>query len=183
MKMLEMSLKFHWSLFLRIQLTIFQHLFRKWLGADQVTSHYLNQCISEPTHICITRPHWVKYLVVNKSYQFEWWYMIVTNVENFIMFAVFTSNNRRMQHRGHSWQLNICSGVPKWIILRSAKSRWLKVYMEVQISQNHDTKKNEGTAGKQTKAISISLFKPISRGLHVVMKSIHDLKSNQWFIQ
>ena len=37
-KMLEFWLKFHWSLFLRIQLTIFQ-LF----GADQATSHYLNQ--------------------------------------------------------------------------------------------------------------------------------------------
>ena len=28
MKMLEFRLKFHWSLFLRVQLTIFQHLFR-----------------------------------------------------------------------------------------------------------------------------------------------------------
>ena len=26
-----------------LQLTIFQHWFRKWLGADQATSHYLNQ--------------------------------------------------------------------------------------------------------------------------------------------
>ena len=36
-------LKFHWNLFFRVKLTIF-HYFRKWLGADQVTSHYLNQC-------------------------------------------------------------------------------------------------------------------------------------------
>ena len=43
MKMLEFRLKFHWSLFLRVQLTIIQHLFRWWLGADQATSHYLNQ--------------------------------------------------------------------------------------------------------------------------------------------
>ena len=43
MKMLEFRLKFHWSLFLRVQLTIFQHWFRKWLGADQATSHYLTQ--------------------------------------------------------------------------------------------------------------------------------------------
>ena len=27
----------------RVQLTIFQHLFRKWLGTGQATSHYLNQ--------------------------------------------------------------------------------------------------------------------------------------------
>ena len=30
-------------LFLRVQLTIFQHWFRKWLCADQTTSHYLTQ--------------------------------------------------------------------------------------------------------------------------------------------
>ena len=42
MKMYEFQFKFHWSLFLRVQLTIFQRWFRKWLG-DQATSHYLNQ--------------------------------------------------------------------------------------------------------------------------------------------
>ena len=41
--MLEFRLKFHRILFLGVQSTIFQHWFRKWLGADQVTSHYLNQ--------------------------------------------------------------------------------------------------------------------------------------------
>ena len=39
----EFCLGFHWSLFLRFQLMIFQHGFRKWLGAYQATSHYLNQ--------------------------------------------------------------------------------------------------------------------------------------------
>ena len=43
MKILEFRLKFHWSLFLRVQLTIFQHWFREWLGAGQAASHYLNQ--------------------------------------------------------------------------------------------------------------------------------------------
>ena len=43
MKMLEFRLRFHWSLFLRVQLTIIQHWFRWWLGAVQATSHYLNQ--------------------------------------------------------------------------------------------------------------------------------------------
>ena len=43
MKMYEFRLKFHWSLFVRVQLTIYQHWFRWWLGADQATSHYLNQ--------------------------------------------------------------------------------------------------------------------------------------------
>ena len=43
MKILEFWLKLHWSLFLRIQLTIFQHWFRWWLGADQGTSRHMNQ--------------------------------------------------------------------------------------------------------------------------------------------
>ena len=43
MKMYEFRLTFHRSLFLGVQLTIFQHWFRQWLGADQATSHYLNQ--------------------------------------------------------------------------------------------------------------------------------------------
>ena len=42
-KMLEFRLKFHWSLILSVQLTIAHHWFRWWLGADQATSHYLNQ--------------------------------------------------------------------------------------------------------------------------------------------
>ena len=51
MKILEFRLKFHWSLFLRVLLTIFQHWFWWWLGADQATSHYLNQCWLD--HWCI----------------------------------------------------------------------------------------------------------------------------------
>ena len=47
MKMFEFQLKFHWSLFLRVQLTIFQHWFRYWIGAVQATSHYLNQWWSD----------------------------------------------------------------------------------------------------------------------------------------
>ena len=43
MKMLEFRLKFCRILFLRVQLTIFQHWFRQWLGVDLATSHYQNQ--------------------------------------------------------------------------------------------------------------------------------------------
>ena len=43
MNMCEFRLKFHWSLFLRPELTILHHLFREWPGTDQATSHYLNQ--------------------------------------------------------------------------------------------------------------------------------------------
>ena len=54
------SIKFHWSLFLKVQLRISQHWFRKWLGTTQASSHYLNQCWPiPPTHICCTRGTWV----------------------------------------------------------------------------------------------------------------------------
>ena len=43
MKIFEFRLKFHCSLLPGVQLTIFQHWFRWWLGAVQATSHYLNQ--------------------------------------------------------------------------------------------------------------------------------------------
>ena len=43
MKMYEFRLKCHWSLFVRIQLAIYHHWLRWWLGADQATSHYLER--------------------------------------------------------------------------------------------------------------------------------------------
>ena len=43
MKMYKFWLKFPWTLFPRVQSTIFQHWFRSWLGAGQATNHYLNQ--------------------------------------------------------------------------------------------------------------------------------------------
>ena len=63
-KIIVSRLKFHWNLFLSVQLIIFQYWFRKWLGADQATSHYLKQCCpSSPMHICITGGRWVNTLV------------------------------------------------------------------------------------------------------------------------
>ena len=43
MKIYQFRLWFHWNLFPRVQLTIFNHWFGRWLGASQETSHYLNQ--------------------------------------------------------------------------------------------------------------------------------------------
>ena len=39
---ISINISLNWSMFLTVQLTIFQHLFRQWPGADQATSHYLN---------------------------------------------------------------------------------------------------------------------------------------------
>ena len=42
MKICVFRLRFHWNVSLRVQLTISQHWFRKWLGAGQAKIHYLN---------------------------------------------------------------------------------------------------------------------------------------------
>ena len=42
-KSFEFRLSVHWKLFPGVQLTLFQHCFRWWLGAGQATSHYLKQ--------------------------------------------------------------------------------------------------------------------------------------------
>ena len=47
MKSFVFCLKFHWSLYLRVQLTVRQCWFRKWLGVQQARSHYLNQFTDE----------------------------------------------------------------------------------------------------------------------------------------
>ena len=54
---------FHWSLFLRVELTIFQHRLR-WLAWRRPGDKPLSEpmLISLPTHICVTRPQWVKWL-------------------------------------------------------------------------------------------------------------------------
>ena len=64
MKMFEFRLKFHWNLFLRVQLTIVQSLVQimvwRWSG---------DRPLSEPmmvgllTHICVTLPQWVNALL------------------------------------------------------------------------------------------------------------------------
>ena len=53
MKMYGLWLNFHWSLFPNVQLTISQHWFRLWSGADQET---LSEpiLVRLPTHICAT---------------------------------------------------------------------------------------------------------------------------------
>ena len=42
MKINEFRIRFHWNMFVRFELMIFQHWFRQWLGAGQATSHCLN---------------------------------------------------------------------------------------------------------------------------------------------
>ena len=57
-------MKFHRNMFHMVQLTIWQHWFRWWLGAEQASSHYLKQCWCVLlTLIFATRPQWVNGLM------------------------------------------------------------------------------------------------------------------------
>ena len=58
MKMYEYCLRFHWSLFLGFELTIFQHWFSL-VGAKPLFGPMV---VSSLTYICVTRPQWVKKL-------------------------------------------------------------------------------------------------------------------------
>ena len=58
MKIYEFRLVFHWSVYLRVQLTIFQLWFREWPGDKPFSEPIM---VSLLTHICVTRPQWVKW--------------------------------------------------------------------------------------------------------------------------
>ena len=66
MKMYKFQLRFHWSLFPKVQLTIFQHI--------PAWRHPGNKPLSKPmmasllTNICITWPQWVK-----RNYLYQDW--------------------------------------------------------------------------------------------------------------
>ena len=57
MKMFEFRLKFHWSLFPRIQLTLCQIMAWRRTGDKPLSEPMM---VSLITHICVTRPQWVK---------------------------------------------------------------------------------------------------------------------------
>ena len=64
MKVSQIRWRCHSSLFPSVQLTIFQHWLRYWLGTAQATSHYLKLWWLVDWHIwhiCVTRPQWGVY--------------------------------------------------------------------------------------------------------------------------
>ena len=65
MKFSVFLFEFIWNIFPGIQLSICQHWFGWWLGTEQVTSHYLNQCWpSLLMSIWVSLPQWVKMVSV-----------------------------------------------------------------------------------------------------------------------
>ena len=56
----EFHLRFHWSLFLWFELMIVQHWFRQCLAQPGYKPLSEPMVVSLLTHICVTRPQWVK---------------------------------------------------------------------------------------------------------------------------
>ena len=53
MNIYEFRLIFHWSLFLSVKLITLKHWLTYWLGADQATSHYINQSMLYLGYCCL----------------------------------------------------------------------------------------------------------------------------------
>ena len=64
MKMYEFRFRFLKNMFLRFELTTFPHWFRWWFGANQLTSHYLNQW-------------WLVYWRTHASFGFNYWTLVI----------------------------------------------------------------------------------------------------------
>ena len=85
-KIYKFRLRFHWSLLPRVQLTIFHHCFRQWLGAGQATSHYLDQWLLVYSRIYAS-------LGLNELiwWQLELWMQFVNKQIPFCYLHCFTS--------------------------------------------------------------------------------------------
>ena len=114
-------------MFLRVQLTINQHWFRQSLGAEQVTSHCLNQCWSSLlTYICGTRERRVNSLagaslVKLPSDECYWTLMMVS--QHWFMWWLgshYLSHNwpRSMSSYGVTRPQWVSCGVHTWSLLK-----------------------------------------------------------------
>ena len=95
MKMLKFRFEFHRSLFLRVQLTIFQHWFGWWLGADQATIHYLNQLDMSTARRRLKSPWSLSGTSAHPT--------MVTQVNIMIMNGWLTSFSFIVNRPSHSW--------------------------------------------------------------------------------
>ena len=75
MKRFVFRFEFQWSLFRRVQLTISQHLFGQWLGADQATSHYMNQKLTQFTDAYMRQYGGIIYTIYGCIYTYIYIYV------------------------------------------------------------------------------------------------------------
>ena len=121
LKILEFQFKFNWKLFLSFHFTISQHWFRQWLGTQQVTNHYLNQCwLNSLTHTCSTRVKWVKQTIFDRD-----WEVVIPPVF-FFRWARFSHSNAALcpSHQSSYGMSVICLDFQNWRFLCFANSRF-----------------------------------------------------------
>ena len=108
-EMFRVLMQFHWRLFLRIQLAIIQHWFRKWLLACSATSHYLNHCWpSSLTHVCGTRGYELIGTFVTNRYLIRIFsYIAADRLHDFLLGV--RENSPGMTPFGEVHELILCS--------------------------------------------------------------------------
>ena len=116
MKIYIFRLRFHWILFPRVQLPIFQHWFRWWLGTDLGGTP-----LSEPnmvrslTHIRVTRPQWVTPQMPNGANKL--WHCCAIKVSHIITFMELWTILRFLCIEYRNIGLR-CVSQPKMFLLR-----------------------------------------------------------------
>ena len=73
---MEFRLCFRWNLFLRFEITTFQHWFRWWLGTDQAGNHYLKQWCFFFTDAYMRHLTLTSYTLCTVHKQTFWWIML-----------------------------------------------------------------------------------------------------------
>ena len=111
----KFRLRFHKILFPKVQLTISEHWFRKWLGPDQATSHYLKQCwfadaymhhsASMSLYINTLHTVWISYLRYNSSQPYLYANMYLSMSE-----ISFTDSKVQGAKMGPTWVLSSTGG-------------------------------------------------------------------------
>ena len=97
--------------------------FKKWLGAEQATSHYMNQCRpSSLTHICGTRRRWVNQVWMNDSLSLPG--------------KTFKCLHHFSVEKSWKMQINSVHQVLRCKIIRSVFSLRLNFYCTSEVSMN-----------------------------------------------
>ena len=129
MKLFEFCLRFHRSLFPRVQSTIFHNWSRWWLGADQPTSHYLRQWRLDYRRICASA-NMKMAAIQRRSLLNENCYILIqlspTSVprvqlaisQHRFKYWLGTNTSRLLNEWWPILQTHICVTQPRWIKMR-----------------------------------------------------------------
>ena len=131
MKMYEFRLRFHWSLFLRFQLINIPALvlIMAWrpLGDKPLSEPMM---VSLPTHICVTRPRWVKQLGRWPFFNVIFFFLMM-----FPTTLIYLPKSGPIQYSGH-WWLGALAPVYLW------PQNWVRTHVFPVVYRLTDAKKD-----------------------------------------